>query len=144
MAYCTQDDILNQISEDDLIQLTDDDDAGEVDTDKVSRAIDDAEALIDSYCGTKYLVPFSTVPDIIRSQAVEIAIYDLFARRMGAPEERKQRYDDAIRFLKDVAGGKASLGVQPPPDPPGDDNYTGGSQVSVRTKIFDSDTMDKY
>ena len=62
---------------------------------------------------------------------------------MGAPEERKGRYDNAVRFLKEVAKGGVSLG-QPPPDAPGDEDYTDGSRVSARDKLFGTDTLDKY
>ena len=89
MAYCTQSDLLEQISEDDMIQLTDDADAGNVDDDVVTRAIADADAEIDSYCGTKYDVPFSTVPVMVRKLSVDMSIYNLYARRQGAPEDRK-------------------------------------------------------
>jgi len=66
MSYSAQSDLLEQISEDKLIQLTDDLDAGTIDTDVITRAIADADAQIDSYCGKRYNVPFSTVPTMIR------------------------------------------------------------------------------
>ena len=102
MAYCTKADILEQMEQDVLIQLTDDDDAGVVDDDKVTRAIANADAEIDSYCGTKYTVPFTTVPPIILTVSVDIAIYNLYARRRGAPETIKERYDDRIAFLEKI------------------------------------------
>jgi len=133
MAYCTKTDILEQIEEDVLIQLTDDEDAGVVDEDKVTRAIVDADAEIDSYCGTKYDVPFSTVPVMIRKMSVDIAIYNLYARRRGAPEDRKERYDDAISFLKDVSKGIASLGG----DGPSADDDSGPEATTVKSdRVF--------
>jgi len=142
-TYCDADDVVDQLDEAVLIQLTDDEDAGVVNTARVERAINDAEALIDSYCGGKYTVPFETVPAIIRKYAVDIAIYSLYARRQGAPEDRKTRYDEAVAFLKDVAAGKVTLGVQPAPDARAESTHD-AVQSSVRDKIFDEDTMDKY
>jgi len=84
MAYSTQADILEQLSEAHLIQLTDDAGAGTVDADVVSRAIADADAEIDSYCATKYDTPFTTVPAVIRKLSVDMAIYNVYARRMAA------------------------------------------------------------
>ena len=75
MPYATQADILDQLDEDILIQLTDDADTGDVVDDVVTRAIADADAEIDGYCGKRYSVPFDTVPPIIRKFAVDIAIY---------------------------------------------------------------------
>ena len=149
MAYCTKADILEQLEEDILIQLTDDDDAGDVDDDKVTRAIADADAEIDSYCGTKYEVPFSPVPVMVRKYSVDIAIYNLYARRRGAPEDRKERYDDAISFLKDVSKGIATLGG----DAPSGDDESGPEATTVKSdRVFsrgrDSDsstgTLDNY
>ena len=119
MGYCTKSDILEQLDEDVLIQLTDDVDAGIVNDDAVTRAIADADSEIDSYCGAHYEVPFETVPSMVRKLSVDIAIYNLYARRKGAPEDRKQRYDSAIRFLRDVSSGKASLGATAPDDSDG-------------------------
>jgi len=133
MAYCTKADILEQLEEDVLIQLTDDDDAGVVDEGKVTRAIADADAEIDSYCGTKYDVPFSTVPVMLRKMSVDIAIYNLYARRRGAPEDRKERYDDAISFLKDISKGIASLGG----DGPSADDDSGPEATTVKSdRVF--------
>ena len=149
MAYCTQADLLEQISQDKLIQLTDDDDAGIVDSDMVTRAIADADAEIDSYCGTKYDIPFSPVPVMIRKVSVDIAIYNLYTRRQGAPEDRKERYDDAISFLKDVSKGIASLGG----DGPSADDDSGPEATTVKSdRVFsrgrDSDSstgsLDNY
>jgi phage gp36-like protein len=114
MAYSDQDDILEQLDEDILVQLTDDADAGAVDTDKVTRAIADADALIDGYCGRRYTVPFTTVPALILKFSVDIAIYNLYGRRKGAPDDRRTRYNDAVSFLKAVAKNEAALGEDDP------------------------------
>lgn len=133
MAYCTQSDLLEQISQDELIQLTDDADLGVVDTTVVDRAIADADAEIDSYCGAKYDVPFSPVPVMVRKLSVDLSIYNLFARRRGAPEDRKERYDNAIRFLKDVSRGLGSLGADAPS---GDDEAGAEATAKKADRIF--------
>ena len=144
MAYCTFDDLKDQISEDELIQLTDESGSGSVDMDKIDGAIAGADALIDGYCGKHHSVPFSPTPPIIRDFSVIIAIYKLFGRSPVAPDERRTRYKDAVDFLKGVAKGENTLGIQPVPDPPKQDGYTGASQISTRDKVFDDDTLSKY
>jgi phage gp36-like protein len=120
MSYCTQADILEQLDEDVLVQLTDDDDIGVVDGDVVTRAIADADAEIDSYCGTRHDLPFSPVPVMVRKLSVDLSIYNLYARRRGVSEDRQKRYDNAIRFLQDVARGRITLGADAPtPDSDG-------------------------
>jgi phage gp36-like protein len=114
MAYSTQSEILDQMDEDVLIQLTDDDDAGVVDADVVTQKIADADALIDGYCGAQYAVPFTTVPALVLKFSVDIAIYNLYGRRKGAPEDRRNRFKEAVDFLKGVAAGNNSLGENDP------------------------------
>jgi len=138
MAYCTQDDIISQISEEILIQLTDDDGVGEVDADRVSAAIANADAEINSYCGMKYSVPFSTVPPMIRAASVDIAIYNLRSRRMGASDTEKERYRERIAWLKDVAKGIATLGES---DPDGVPTEVQAPEISCSGRIFSRDTM---
>jgi phage gp36-like protein len=114
MAYSTQSEILDQMDEDVLIQLTDDDDAGVVDADVVTQKIADADALIDGYCGARYAVPFTTVPALVLKFSVDIAIYNLYGRRKGAPEDRRNRFKEAVDFLKGVSAGNNSLGENDP------------------------------
>ena len=150
MAYSEKADILEQITDEELIQLTDDSGIGSVDDGVVSRAIADADAEIDSYCATRYSVPFSGVPVMIRKLSVDIALYHLYSRRqLVVPEERKDRYNAAIRYLRDVAKGIVSLGG----DAPAQDTDGGpGATTSKSDRVFsrgrDSDsstgTLDNY
>ena len=119
MAYCTQTDLEEQIANADLIDLSDDAGSGAVDTSVIARSIADADAEIDSYCGSRYTVPFSPVPVIIRKYSVDMAIYHLFSRRsvLKVSEERQKRYDNAIRFLRDLAKGLNTLGGDDPGEP---------------------------
>lgn len=143
MPYSTQTDLEEQISQAELIELTDDAGSGAVDATAVARAIADADAEIDSYCGSRYTMPFSPVPVIIRKFSVDMAIYNLFSRRsvLKVPEERQKRYDNAIRFFRDLAKGMISLGADAPAEP-GD-----GLPQATRTKddrIFTRDKMSGF
>lgn len=138
MAYCTQSDILESLDYTTLVQLTDDTDVGGIDTDAVTRAIADADAEIDGYCGKRYSVPFATVPDIIRKHSVTIAVKNLFARRRGAPANRRQDYEDAVAFLKGVASGMISLGEDDPDGSPAESNDV---QIESADRVFDRDGM---
>ncbi|KQC03148.1 MAG: hypothetical protein APR55_07120 [Methanolinea sp. SDB] len=138
MAYCTQADIAEQIPEDELIQLTDDDDLGVIDASAVERAIADADAEIDGYCGKRYSVPFAPVPVMIRKCSVDIAIYNLFPRREGAPESRRTRYKDIIRFLENIAKGVVSLGEK---DPDGTPKPTDRPDIQSDRRLFSRRTM---
>ena len=141
MAYSLQADLLEQISESKLIQLTDDADAGIIDADVITRAIADADAEIDGYCGTRYTVPFTTVPAIIRKVSVDIVIYNLYARRKGAPDDRQKRYDDAIKFLINVSKALISLGADDPDSTPAETNKP---DITQNDRIFTRDKMNGF
>ncbi|QII11241.1 putative Mu-like prophage FluMu protein gp36 [Candidatus Kuenenia stuttgartiensis] len=143
MSYSTLTDILKLIPEAVVIQLTDDEDTGSVVTPRVDEAIAQADAEIDSYCGGRYSVPFGTVPDICRKISVDIAIYNLYSRKVEAiPDTRSERYKNAIRQLEGIAKGTISIGEDPEPDAP-----TGGGIQTSKTsddRIFNSDTLSGF
>ena len=133
MPYADQADLLEEISADELVNLTDDAGTGNIDADVVSRAIANADAEIYTYCATQYVVPFSPVLDIVRKLSVDITIYNLYGRRRGATDDRKQRYDNAVNLLRRIADGSVSLGAGAPD--PDDDGGPEASQ-SADDRIF--------
>ena len=146
MAYCTIDDVKKMIDEVKLIRLTDDENTGAINSDRLQEAINSAAEEIDTYIGGRIALPISgDVPPILGKLNVDIAIYNVYSRvKESIPEVRAERYKAAIRFLEKLSEGKISIGCQPPPDSPGEGDYAGGSRVSVRDKIFDETTMEKY
>jgi phage gp36-like protein len=141
MAYCTQSDLLEQLDQDILIQLTDDDANGAIDASVVTRAIADADAEIDGYCGQNYPVPFATVPDLIRKFSVTIAIKNLYARRSSVPDSRRSDYADAIAFLKEVSKGNASLGGSDPAGTPSESNMP---DIDSSDRVFSRDNFEGF
>ncbi len=143
MAYCTLTDIKKLIPEITIIQLTDDENTGAANQSRVDEAIAQADAEIDSYCGGRYAVPFTTVPDIAKKISVDIAIYNLYSRRVESlPETRADRYKNAIRQLEGIAKGLVSIGEQP--EPPAPD--TGGTQINVTSndRVFTRETLGNF
>jgi phage gp36-like protein len=85
---------------------------------RVNQAIADAAGRIDGYLQGRYSIPLQPVPQLIRSLCVDIAVYNLFARR-GFDEESADkavvtRYRDAIRLLEQIAAGKVRIGANQP------------------------------
>ena len=111
MPYSLKADIQKEISDEELIGLTDDENAGIINDARVTAAIAKADGIIDSYCGQVATVPFTDVPPVIKEHSITIAIYFLFGRRSAVPEIRKDNYKDAIAHLKDISTGKASLPI---------------------------------
>lgn len=108
MAYCTENDLLSLISLEELAELTAE--SGDTpDSGVVAEAISRAGGEIDSYLGSRYAVPLSPVPAQIKGLAVDLALFHLYARRNLAPGVRRQKYEAALSFLRQVAKGEAVL-----------------------------------
>jgi phage gp36-like protein len=133
MPYCTQSDLEKLIPTEELAQLTTES-GSSPDANVVTEAIAMADAEIDAYCGKQYAVPFSPVPDRVKSLSVDMAIYHLYSRRSVAPEIRRIKYEDAIKFLKDLAKGLAVLGESS--SPPTGAAGSGAADIESGTRIF--------
>lgn len=135
MAYAQQSDLVPlRITQTELVQLTCDDNTATVNAVVVSAALDEASGTVDSYCRSRYVTPLQP-SDMVKARTLDIAVYLLFSRRRGGlqPTELvRQRYDDAIAFLKDVAACRASLdqpaGVQSA------QTSIGGPEISERDR----------
>jgi len=143
MAYCTYSDITDQLDEATLVQLTDDENLGQVNQDRVNAAIADADGEINGYLGARHHVPLDPVPPIIKTCSVDIAVYNLYSRRSVAPEDRFERYRARIRYLEKVAEGKISLGADDPEGSPPDTDAPRMSSANP-ARIFDRDKMKDY
>lgn len=138
--YSTQDDITKLIPEDSLLQLTDDEGNGTIDSGRITEAISQADSEIDSYCGRRYSVPFVTVPGIVKKISVDISIYNLYSRRVEVvPETRSERYKNAIRQLEGISKGAISIGVDPAPQ--ASTQSSNSVQIEVSEKLFSRDKM---
>jgi phage gp36-like protein len=108
MAYSTQEDVAKQVPPAELAELTTE--AGsEPDAEVVAEAIAQADAEIDSYLAKRYTLPLAAVPARVKALSVDLAAYHLYSRRSAMPEVRRDKYKDAILFLKDVAAGRAEI-----------------------------------
>lgn len=115
MTYATLADLTTLVGEAELVRLTDraDPPGGQIDTAVVDRALRAADGEIDSYIGARYSLPLATVPEVLKDKACDIAFYKLHT--VTLPEDVAKRYDDAIAWLKSIAAGRASLGVDEAP-----------------------------
>jgi len=82
----------------------------------VEGAIASASNVIDGYTQPRYPVPFpAPVPPVVLTIAVDLAVYNLFARRgfneQSADKAVVDRYKAAIRLLERIQEGKAAIGM---------------------------------
>lgn len=104
MAYSTQSDILQVLSQRDLAQLTDDNDDNYIDKTIVNTQISKADNQIDTYLRGKHDLPFTTTPPRVTDWSVTLAIFNLYKRRIDLeiPEAIRIDYDNTIQELRDT------------------------------------------
>lgn len=138
MPYCTQADLIERYGSQFLVDLTDRAEVatGTIDADAVTRAISEADALIDGYVKGRYVLPFSTVPDPLGTISREIAIYKL---HVYEPSKKiDDEYNQALKTLEAIAKGTILLdadGVTP------SGTGAGGVRVTDRERPFTADNM---
>ncbi|MCF8719215.1 gp436 family protein [Nitrospina gracilis] len=135
--YIAKADLLELVPLADLVALTDDNNTGSEDDTKIDGMIADAEGTVDGYLATRYDTPLATVPNIIKTITVDVAVYRLHGRRQGPPEDVVKRYEDAIRYLRDIAKGVVTLGV----DTPAPDSTRNEVNIKSDDRLFGRDQM---
>lgn len=111
MTYLTQQQYETWFSEAELIQLTDRENAGVVDVSVFDEAVDRASKRIDSYINSRYSLPLS-VTLIGNSPISDMCgvITRYLLNKNCVNEELQARYEDAVKWLKDISAGRVSLG----------------------------------
>lgn len=111
--YATAEDLEKALTNSVLAQLTDDENGQVVNQQIVEDAIKKADSIIDAYIRSRYRLPLSPVPELLRELSIRISKYQLYRRRLDTeiPDSIKYEYESAIQLLKDIQSGKASLDV---------------------------------
>jgi len=115
MSWLTRALVLRRIDESELLQLTDDNDTGVEDSDRVNEALADAEAEVDGYVQKRYTLPLASVPPLLIRIAPDIFKWHLYGRRGVKDEAVDLRYEKAVKLLEKIASGSVSLGIENPP-----------------------------
>lgn len=134
MPYSNKSDLLKVIDENTLAQLTDDDAGEAIDDAVIDDAIADADELIDVYLRTRYDVPLSDPPGILKQISRNLALYNLYARRPETemPETIMARNENAGNLLASIRDGKVTLGTA---------TATSEEPDKFRTNKTDDDTL---
>lgn len=140
MAYATLQDMIDRFGETELAQLSDrSGSAVAVDQLVIDAKLADADAEIDGYLGQRYTLPLATVPQVLKRIATDVARYHLYDDR--ATEQVTNRYKDAIAFLKDVARGLATIGVDQGGTTP---TESAAPDYTANDPVFNRDTLKDF
>lgn len=140
MAYITEQDLVSRFGQREIQQLSDRSNMGTIDSAVVSTAINDASAEIDTYLAGKYALPLASNPVVLISVAANIARYHLYDLR--ATEIVQARYDDAIKFLKAISNGTASLGLDS--SNTNVESSSAGVKSSIPSRVFNDSSLAGY
>jgi phage gp36-like protein len=139
--YCTLEDLKLAIDEARLLELTDDEGLGVINQARIDAAIGDAQGEVDGWLQERYDVPLDPVPALIKRACIDVAIPNLYSRKVETlPDVRVKRYDNAIKLLARIADGKLSLGIAVQPE----ETNSGKVLVTASTRIFPDTELDKF
>lgn len=141
MPYATQQNMIDRFGQQELIELTD---RAAPRTDAIvagvlDRALDDADAEINGHLGAKFTLPLSPVPNVLERIACDIARYYLYDERVT--EAVKDRYNNAVKFLKGVVSGEITIGVDADSLTPA---VSGGPEYVAADPVFSRDKLDDF
>lgn len=109
MTYATKAQMIDRFGTTEVERLTDrDGSAGAIVDGVLDAALARADSEINGYIATAVALPLSPVPAVVTHWAGDLARYYLHEDRM--PDVVRQRYEDVIARLRDVAAGRLSLG----------------------------------
>jgi len=111
MTYASQQEFVEAFGEQLTIELTnlEDPSAETINSAVFDRAATDSDSLINSYLSNRYPLPLATTPGVIRTIALDIYRYKL--GHNAQEDDVRQRYEDALRMLRDIAANIMNLGL---------------------------------
>lgn len=87
----------------------------QIDRVRVQTEIDFASGMINGYVRGRYPAAFNALPEILKACAYDIVHYRLRDKggdQSGMSQTVKDRYEDAVRLLRDIQAGKVALDAE--------------------------------
>lgn len=107
--YATVAEFEEEIGTDETVQLTnlDNPSAITINVTRLEKTLLAATGEINSYLATRYAIPVSPIPQVLKNYCIDIAWYRL--AQNNTPEQFATRYNNAINRLKDIEKGQMLL-----------------------------------
>lgn len=81
---------------------------------QLARAIEDANAEVDSFVLARYSQPFAIIPPMLTSVAFELVKYRLLQARSDLISDLdRANFEDSLRTLREISDGKRQLAFPP-------------------------------
>lgn len=143
MPYITLQQMIDRFGETEMIELTNlhNPDGIAINVANFDAAAVDAEAEINSYVGVVAQLPLATVPLVLGGKAADVVRY--YLDTIDPRADVRQRYEDAIAWLKLLAAGEVDIGLNANDEGVGDDSRLRSSlKESNRRPIYERNTID--
>ncbi|HGB3609746.1 TPA: gp436 family protein [Salmonella enterica subsp. enterica serovar Eastbourne] len=98
---------------------------------KLTQALSDAGALADSYLSAKYTLPLAVVPQVLVQHCCAIAFYYLCDQQ--ATDQARDRYREALTWLREVKNDSIPIGVDEAGSAPESDDLP---QMQAEAPVF--------
>ena len=139
MGYATLENMKERFGDDEVYVAFDRNGDGVLDTSAVDQALTDADEEINTYLAARYQLPLVTVPLVLTRLAAEIALYH-GSVGTAMTEEKRKRYEDAVRMLGKISSGAISLGLTVSNVPDSREQVT----VQSSARLFDDDELETF
>lgn len=139
MTYASKTDLEERFGAREILELSDRENTGSTVVAVVDRALADADAEINGYLSARYTLPLASTPPVLVRMAADMARYYLYDDKVTDPV--KARYDAAVKMLKAISAGTATLGVDAAS---AEVPTTGGVQFDADDRVFSRDTLSDY
>jgi phage gp36-like protein len=139
MTYATQTHLEDAFGAVEIRQIADRDGSGAADAAAIEAVLTRADAMIDGYLAGRYALPLVASPPAIIATACDLARYWLYDD--DVPEQVRKRFEDALRWLNDVAKGNVLLQLTAAT---ADASTIGSPEFSAPTRVWDATTLAGY
>ncbi|EHE9178918.1 DUF1320 domain-containing protein [Salmonella enterica] len=129
MMYASAQDMRDRYDNLDMLLFQPDSDAPN--EKKLAQALSDAGALADSYLSAKYSLPLAVVPQVLVQHCCAIAFYYLCDQQVT--DQVRDRYRDAMTWLREVKNGSIPIGVDEAGSAPESDDLP---QMQAEAPVF--------
>ena len=128
----TLEDFVTRVGEEECLQIAGKGarDMRELDAARIETELDAAAGVVAGYVLARYPFAIDAPPEMLKGYAADIARWRLRGRggqQSAMAEVVKQRYDEAIKALRDIAAGKLALDLGAPGVGPADASAAGAN-----------------
>lgn len=112
MPYATSSDLDDYFGTAEVLIAADRDGDGSADTDVISTGLTAATEEIDSYLAVRYDLPLAATPGVLTRICCDLAMYHMSVLGASMTEDKETRYNNSVKWLRDVSKGVAALGPE--------------------------------